>query len=101
MPKGIDTPPPGYQSILQTQTPPHDPGLNYFSLNAGLPSTFKLHDLRHSAATFWLAAGSSIYFVQQQLGHASLQSTISIYGHADQASFRDTAEHAAAWWRTA
>ena len=69
--------------------------------DAGLPATFKLHDLRHSAATFWLAAGDAIYFVQAQLGHANLQTTITTYGHADQASFRDTAELAAAWWRTA
>jgi len=31
----------------------------------------RLHDLRHTAATLWLGAGESIYFVQQQLGHAT------------------------------
>ena len=49
---------------------------------AGSPSP-RLHDLRHTAATLWLAAGESIYFVQQQLGHADIQTTIDLYGHPD------------------
>jgi integrase len=68
---------------------------------AGLPGEVRLHDLRHTAATLWLAAGESIYFVQQQLGHADIQTTISLYGHPDQAAHRDAAERAASWWREA
>jgi hypothetical protein len=30
---------------------------------AGLPLEVRLHDRCHSAATLWLAAGESIYFV--------------------------------------
>jgi integrase len=30
-----------------------------------------LHDLRHTAATLWLAAGESIYFVKEQLGQST------------------------------
>jgi integrase len=60
----------------------------------------RLHDLRHTAATIWLASGESVYFVQQQLGHADLKTTIGTYGHPDQAAHREAAERAAAWWRS-
>jgi len=66
---------------------------------AGLPAGVRLHDLRHTAATLWLAAGASIYFVQQQLGHADIKTTIDLYGHPDQAAHRQAAQQAAAWWR--
>jgi integrase len=67
--------------------------------HAGLPLTVRLHDLRHTAATLWLASGQSIYFVQQQLGHRDIQTTIDLYGHPDQEAHRQAAEEAAAWWR--
>jgi hypothetical protein len=59
----------------------------------------RLHDLRHTAATLWLASGESIYFVQQQLGHKDIQTTINLYVHPDQAAHRQAAQRAAAWWR--
>jgi len=67
--------------------------------DAALPSAVRLHDLRHTAATLWLASGQSIYFVQQQLGHKDIQTTIDLYGHPDQAAHRAAADKAAAWWR--
>jgi integrase len=67
---------------------------------AGLSTDVRLHDLRHSCARWWLASGASIFFVQQQLGHADIQTTIDLYGHADQATHRDLAERAAAWRRS-
>jgi len=67
--------------------------------DAGLPISVRLHDLRHTAATLWLASGQSIYFVQQQLGHQDIQTTIGLYGHPDQEAHRRAAEQAAAWWR--
>jgi integrase len=73
----------------------HDPALK----EAGLSSAVRLHDLRHTAATLWLAAGESIYFVQQQLGHADIQTTIDQYGHPDRQAHREAAARAAAWWR--
>jgi integrase len=66
---------------------------------AGLPTAVRLHDLRHTAATIWLAAGESIYFVQQQLGHQDIQTTINLYGHPDRQAHKQAAERAAAWWR--
>lgn len=67
--------------------------------DAALPTTVRLHDLRHTAATLWLASGQSIYFVQQQLGHADIKTTIDLYGHPDQDAHRRAAEDAAGWWR--
>lgn len=67
--------------------------------DAALPAAIRLHDLRHTAATLWLASGESIYFVQQQLGHKDIQTTIDLYGHPDKAAHRDAAERAAGWWR--
>jgi integrase len=66
---------------------------------ASLPPGLRLHDLRHTAATLWLAAGESIYFAQQQLGHKDIQTTIELYGHPDKAAHREAAARAAAWWR--
>jgi integrase len=69
--------------------------------DAGLPTGVRLHDLRHTAATLWLGAGESIYFVQQQLGHADIQTTIDQYGHPDKKAHREAAARAASWWREA
>ena len=69
--------------------------------SARLAPSIRLHDLRHTAASLWLAAGESIYFVKEQLGHADIQTTINLYGHPDQAAHREAAARAATWWRTA
>ena len=66
---------------------------------AGLSPGLRVHDLRHTAATLWLAAGESIYFVQQQLGHRDIQTTIELYGHPDREAHREAAARAAEWWR--
>ena len=66
---------------------------------AGLPPRLRLHDLRHTAATFWLAAGESIFFVKEQLGHADIQTTIDLYGHPDRAAHVEAAKRAAQWRR--
>jgi integrase len=36
-----------------------------------------LHALRHTAAAAWLAAGNSLMYVQRQLGHADISTTVS------------------------
>ncbi|HEY1653561.1 MAG TPA: tyrosine-type recombinase/integrase [Candidatus Tumulicola sp.] len=41
-----------------------------------------LHDLRHTAATWMLAAGVDIASVARVLGHATPTTTLSIYAHA-------------------
>lgn len=47
---------------------------------AGLP-TIRVHDLRHTAASLWLAAGFPPYQVSRWLGHASVVTTDTIYSH--------------------
>ena len=42
----------------------------------------KLHDLRHSFATFCIENGISLKVVQKLLGHARLNITAEIYVHA-------------------
>ncbi len=42
---------------------------------AGLPSNFRIHDLRHSFASRLVSAGESLYVVQQMLGHADPRTT--------------------------
>jgi integrase len=46
----------------------------------GLPG-FRVHDLRHTAASFWLAAGADPKVVQRVLGHATAAMTMDLYGH--------------------
>ena len=46
-----------------------------------LPKNFRLHDLRHTAASLWLAAGIEPYKVSRWLGHSNIALTDSIYSH--------------------
>lgn len=48
---------------------------------AGIARPVRLHDLRHSAAAAWIAAGLPLVFVQAQLGHATIATTMKHYGH--------------------
>lgn len=48
---------------------------------AGLPSTFTLHGLRHSAASLMLAAGGKLTDVSKNLGHSSVAITGKVYSH--------------------
>lgn len=44
------------------------------------------HDLRHSCASWMIAAGVPLPVIQQHLGHESITTTIGIYGHLDRRS---------------
>ncbi len=48
---------------------------------AGLPSTTRIHDLRHSAASLLLAKGVALKLIQDLLGHSSIAVTSSFYAH--------------------
>jgi integrase len=43
--------------------------------------SFRIHDLRHTYASFLIQAGESLAYVRDQLGHHSIQVTVDIYGH--------------------
>ena len=46
----------------------------------GLPPV-RLHDLRHSCATFLIRRTKDIYYAQKQLGHSTITLTVDRYGH--------------------
>jgi integrase len=47
---------------------------------AKLGRSLKPHDLRHTFGSQLIAAGKSPVYVQRQMGHASVQTTIDLYG---------------------
>ncbi len=49
------------------------------------------HHLRHDAATTLLGAGVPIQVVSPQLGHTSIATTMSFYGHVQMDALRDAA----------
>lgn len=65
---------------------------------AGLAEV-RIHDLRHSFASFLVNAGRSLYEVQQLLGHADLKTT-QRYAHLNQDTLREATETAVAAIRT-
>lgn len=46
-----------------------------------LTQTPRIHDLRHTHASWLLAAGVPIHVVQARLGHESIQTTVDTYSH--------------------
>ena len=47
---------------------------------ADLPK-FRIHDIRHTFASLLLQQGEPLNYVKEQLGHASIQTTVDVYGH--------------------
>ena len=47
---------------------------------AGLPGHYSCHSLRHTYASLLLQDGVSPAYVQEQLGHASIELTVGTYG---------------------
>lgn len=62
---------------------------------AGLPPR-SFHSLRHSAATFMLASGTSLRVAQEVLGHSTIAVTADIYGHVAEAAEREATERVGA-----
>ncbi len=48
---------------------------------AGIPDTVRLHDLRHTHASFLIQAGENAKVIQERLGHKPVSTTLDIYGH--------------------
>jgi hypothetical protein len=60
--------------------------------DAGLRKTPRVHDLRHTCASWLIAAGRPLPAVQAQLGHESILTTVGVYGHLDRGAGRDNAD---------
>jgi integrase len=58
---------------------------------AGLPQTVRLHDLRHSCATFLVVQGVHPRVVQEYLGHSSIHITMETYAHVLPETHKDAA----------
>jgi integrase len=59
---------------------------------AGLPTSVRLHDLRHSAASLLLNLGTPLKTIQAVLGHSSIKVTADIYAHLAPQMERDAAD---------
>lgn len=51
---------------------------------AGLPSGFRMHDMRHTAVALWIATGAPPNLVSKRAGHTSVSFTLDRYGHVYQ-----------------
>ena len=47
---------------------------------AKLPNT-RFHNIRHTFASLLLKQGEPLNYVMEQMGHASIQTTVNVYGH--------------------
>ena len=54
--------------------------IQQFREGAGLGRRLGPHDLRHTVASQLIAAGKSPVYVQRQMGHASVSTTVDLYG---------------------
>ena len=52
----------------------------------------RIHDLRHTCASWLVLAGVPLPVVQQHLGHESINTTISLYAHIDRQSMQTAAD---------
>jgi len=48
---------------------------------AGISDRFRVHDLRHTAAALMIQAGYPPKMLKEILGHASITTTLDLYGH--------------------
>ena len=55
------------------------------------PKDVRIHDLRHSFAVTSLYTGDDIKTVQANLGHATAQFTLDVYGHVTQKMRQESA----------
>jgi len=47
----------------------------------GLEKDTRIHDLRHTHASWLIAAGRPLPSIQRRLGHESITTTVDTYGH--------------------
>jgi integrase len=62
------------------------------AMKAGLTKSPRVHDLRHTCASWMIQAGVPLPIIQQHLGHESIQTTVGVYGHLDRRSAQAAAD---------
>lgn len=60
---------------------PHD-RIAWQHARAAVGGSLTLHDLRHTAATWWLSGGLNVHVVAELLGHSDATLVLRLYGHA-------------------
>jgi integrase len=58
----------------------------------GLRKKPRIHDLRHTCASWLIQAGRPLPAIQAQLGHESITTTVQVYGHLDRSSGQGNAD---------
>jgi integrase len=59
---------------------------------AGIDKTPRIHDLRHTCASWLIQQGVPLPVIQQRLGHESIETTVGTYGHLDRRSHQAAAD---------
>jgi integrase len=67
------------------------PSLRKQAFAASLPDQ-RLHDVRHYAATFFVAKGVPMRVVMDILGHSKMATTADLYAHVLPAAHREVAD---------
>lgn len=49
--------------------------------DSGFDRTPRVHDLRHSHASWLIAKGVPLPYIQRRLGHEKIETTVDVYGH--------------------
>lgn len=56
------------------------------------PPQPRIHDLRHTCASWMIQAGVPLPVIQQHLGHENITTTVGVYGHLDRKSAQAAAD---------
>jgi integrase len=63
---------------------------------AGLKKSPRIHDLRHTYASWQFAKGTDILTISREMGHESTATTSNLYGHLDRSNAASAAKRMAA-----
>jgi integrase len=58
---------------------------------SGIEPPPRIHDLRHTCASWMIALGAPLPLIQDHLGHESIETTVGVYGHLDRENARAVA----------
>lgn len=62
----------------------------------GLEKSPRIHDMRHTCASWMIQAGVPLPVIQDHLGHESIKTTVDLYGHLDRSNHAAAADAIAA-----